>query len=294
MVTMAETAVAHRPPPAAIPNTPPGLSAEQIEFFHEHGYVGPLTLCPPEEMAEMREWIDSEDFLNHPSPIYGLGPSGPRGARVLRDWHLVYRRMHWLCTHPVAAAAMGSILGPDLLLWRSQFIYKEANGWPVAWHQDLGFPGPRLIPALKPVKNVSAWIAIDRAGLDNGCVWFVPGSHKNKIERRMTKAEGNEPGLMGRHYTIEYVIDTSIAVPMVVEPGQFFLFSESTLHGSPPNPSDKRRLGLALRATTPEVFVYENQDVDGQGFNLDKWACVMMSGEDRYGRNRIVEPQFID
>ena len=88
-----------------------------------------MTLCTPEEMADPREWIDREDFLSRPSPIYGTRPCG----RVLRDWHVVYPRMHWLCTHPVVAA--GLIFGPDLLLWRSQFMAKEPRSRiPVAWH----------------------------------------------------------------------------------------------------------------------------------------------------------------
>ena len=291
MASMAQAIAAPEQPQRVVRSNTPGLTPEQIEFYEQNGFVGPLTLCTPEEMAELRDWIDREDFLSRPSPIYG---TRPRGQRVLRDWHLVYSRMHWLCTHPVVAAAMGSIFGPDLLLWRSQFMAKEPRSRaPVAWHQDLGFPGALMRPALNPVKNISAWVAIDQADIDNGCVWLVPGTHKQKIEVRMGKADPNELGMFGRQYKLEYVCDVRSAVPMVLKPGQFFLFSESTLHGSPPNPSPRRRNGIALRATTPEVKVYEGQTEDGQAFSLQHWACVMLSGEDRYGYNKVIEPDFI-
>jgi chlorinating enzyme len=291
MATMAQTIAAPEWPTTAPRSNTPGLTPEQIEFWEENGYLGPLTLCTPEEMADLREWIDREGFLSRPSPIYG---TRPRGQRVLREWHLVYSRMHWLCTHPVVAAAMGSIFGPDLMLWRSQFMAKEPRSRvPVAWHQDLGFPGALMRPALNPVKNISAWIAIDPADIDNGCVWVVPGTHKKKIEVRMSKAGPNELGLFGRQYKLEYIYDVSSAVPMVLEPGQFFLFNESTLHGSPPNPSPRRRNGIAVRVTTPDVKVYEGQTQDGQAFDLAKWACVMMSGEDRFGVNKVIDPEFI-
>jgi len=289
-MTMAQAAAVQDRHSAALSNTP-GLTPEQIESYEQNGFVGPLTLCSPEEMAELRDWIDAEDFLSRPSPLYG---AGRRGMAVLRDWHLVYRRIQAMCTHPVLTASMASLMGPDLLLWRTQFMLKEARvGKPVAWHQDLGFPGHLLMPALKPVKNISAWIAIDRADLENGCVWCVPGTQKERLPFQMGKTGENERGLFGRQYKIEYVVDTAKAVPMVLEPGQYFLFSESTLHGSTHNPSPRRRTGVAIRVTTPEVKVYEGQTLDGQGYNLDNWGCVLMSGADRYGYNKMIDPQYI-
>jgi chlorinating enzyme len=269
-----------------------GLTAEEIDFYERNGYVGPLELCSEEKMLELRDWMDGTGMFTPGgvSPIYG---SAHGGRACMRDWHLVYRRMYELCTHPALSESMAAVMGPDLVLWRSQFQYKDAGQGPVAWHQDLGFPGHLLRPALNPVKNISAWIAIEEATLANGCVRVVPGTHKGYIERRIKTAERGE-GLFGRRYGLEYVVDTSNAVAMVMRPGQFFLFSESALHGSTANPTRKRRLGLSVRVTTPDVKVYEGQTVDGTGYNLERYACVMMRGEDRYAYNKYVVPEFID
>jgi non-haem Fe2+, alpha-ketoglutarate-dependent halogenase len=266
-----------------------GLTQEQIAFYEENGYVGPLDLCSESEMARMRNWIDDTGFLDGPSPIYGPGPGG---QRMLRDWHLVYREMLELCTHPALVASMSALFGPDLVLWRSQFQYKDAGQGPVAWHQDLGFPGHQLRPALNPAKNISAWIAIDEATLANGCVRLVPGTQKRHLDRRMSQAQSGE-GLFGRRYRVEYVVNTREAVALVMRPGQFFLFSESLLHGSTANPTDKRRLGLSIRVTTPDVKIYEGQTVDGQGLSLEYYGAVQMAGEDRYGHNRYIDPALI-
>jgi len=266
-----------------------GLTAEQVRFYEENGYVGPLELCSEEEMDSIRKWIDATGFLDVSSPIYGPMPGGQRS---LRDWHLVYREMLDLCTHPALAATMSAIMGPDLVLWRTQFQYKDAGQGPVAWHQDLAFPGHLLRPALEPVKNISAWIAIDNATLANGCVRLVPKTHKRHLERRMIQAENGE-GLFGRRYRVEYVVDTREAVAMVCRPGQFFLFSESLLHGSTANPTKQRRLGLSIRVTTPDVKIYEGQTVDGQGLSLEHYGAIMMCGEDRFGHNRYTDPESI-
>lgn len=272
-----------------------GLTPEQVEFFEENGYIGPLTVMSEDEMGEFREWLDTLGFLDGPSPLYAMGPD--YGHRILRDWHLVYPRMLELSMHPAIVEAMASLMGPDLVLWRSQFQYKDVGSGPVAWHQDLGFPGHLFRPAIDPVKNISAWVAIDEADLTNGCVRIVPGSHKAEIERRMARVGPEDKGLFGRRYKVEYVVDTSTAVPLVMKPGQFFIFNESSLHGSTGNPTKRRRLGFSTRVTTPEVKIYEGQDIDGQGFPLEKYRPVLIRGEDRYGYNNIVpagELEFVE
>lgn len=265
-----------------------GLTPEQVKFYEENGYVGPLELCSEEEMLALRDWMDASGMFDpsFESPIYGRAPSG---RACMRDWHLVYRKMYDLCTHPALTESMAAVMGPDLVLWRTQFQYKDAGGPPVAWHQDLGFPGHLLRPALNPVKNISAWIAIEKTTVANGCVRVIPGTHKMHLERRIKQAERGQ-GLFGRRYGLEYVVDVSKAVAMELNPGQFFLFSESMLHGSTANPTKKRRLGLSVRVTTPDVRVYENQTIDGTGYDLQNFACVLMRGEDRYGYNRYLVP----
>ncbi|MEM9388110.1 MAG: phytanoyl-CoA dioxygenase family protein [Pseudomonadota bacterium] len=176
------------PPPPPTPGELDqfGLTAQQVRFFEDNGCVGPITLCSPAEAARIRRWIDRTGFLHTASPIYASG--SPRGGAEARDWHLVYPEVHALCTHPSMVAVMRALLGPDLLLWRSQFMRKEAGASALAWHQDGSFPGGKMIPALDPAKTVSAWLAIDSAQVDNGCVWVVPGSHKGELEYERREA----------------------------------------------------------------------------------------------------------
>ncbi len=263
------------------------LTDEQIEFFEQNGYLGPLKAVSVEEMEELVAWMDETGFLDEPSPLYGRPI--PSEKHVLRDWHLVYRQIYDICTHPAIVQAMCDLMGEDLVLWRSQFTLKYPGQGPVAWHQDLGFPGHKFQPALNPARNLSSWMSMNGATIQNGCVRVVPGTHTARLERQMGKAEKGK-GLFGRGYAVQYVVDTSTAVPIVLEPGEFFLFNEKTLHGSTDNMSDDRRLGLATRVTTPDVRIYEDQTIDGQSFPLDKHGCVLIHGEDRFGYNRMIDP----
>lgn len=264
-----------------------GLTAEQVAHFEQHGYLGPLTLCSEEEMGRIRRWIDRSGFMHRASPIYGT--ASPRGSAEARDWHLVLPEIHELCTHPGLVAVMEALLGPDLLLWRSQFMRKESGGAALGWHQDGSFPGQTVVPAVSPMKTISAWIAVDEASVDNGCVWVIPDTHKETLDYVRRDVDRGQ-GLFGRGFEIDYVVSPDRAIPMVLKPGQFMVFDCQTLHGSSHNPSPWRRLGLAIRYTSTDVKVYENQKVDGQGYPLDRFGCLVVRGEDRCGRNVIVQP----
>jgi non-heme Fe2+,alpha-ketoglutarate-dependent halogenase len=79
---------------------------------------------------------------------------------------------------------------------------------------------------------------------------------------------------------------------MEMAPGQFVIFLAKCIHGSFPNTSDQTRLGYASRYIAPSVKVYENVDSlseFGDTISLDYHGCVLVSGEDRYGYNRIYE-----
>jgi chlorinating enzyme len=264
-----------------------GLTAEQVAHFERHGYLGPLTLCSEEEMGRIRRWIDRSAFMHRASPIYGT--ASPRGSAEARDWHLVLPEIHELCTHPGLVLVMEALLGPDLLLWRSQFMRKESGGAALGWHQDGSFPGQTVVPAVSPMKTISAWIAVDEASVDNGCVWVIPDTHKETLDYVRRDVDRGQ-GLFGRGFEIDYVVSSDRAIPMALKPGQFMVFDCQTLHGSSHNPSPWRRLGLAVRYTSTDVKVYENQTVDGQGYPLDRFGCLVVRGEDRCGQNVIVQP----
>jgi non-heme Fe2+,alpha-ketoglutarate-dependent halogenase len=265
-----------------------GLTLAQVEFYEQQGYLGPFELCSEAEMTRIRAWIDATGFLDvdATSPIYGAPPPG---ERMVRDWHLVYPEILGLCTHPAILDRVAAIKGDDLVLWRSQFQYKGPGDGPMAWHQDLSFPGPHLLPALHPVRNISAWIAIDEATVANGCVHLVP-PHSRHLQRRLAPVT-SRPAVRSRP-AIEYIVDTGNAIPMALRPGEFFLFSESLLHGSAGNPTLRRRLGLSVRFTTPDVRIYPGQTSDGQGLSLANYGAILVSGEDRYGLNAYIEPEF--
>lgn len=256
------------------------LSPETIAFYEKNGYVGPFDLEAPELVKAARQIVD-EVCAVKTSPVYGVDSR--------RDWHLVSRPIYDLCTHPAIVERLVALLGEDILLWRTQLFYKKPGDGVTLWHQDYNFPGPFHVPSIDPAVTITAWIALDPATIENGCVELVAGSHKEG--RLETVKDAGTEGIFGRNYRLARPIgDDDEIAKMTLEPGQFFLFSNLLVHGSGPNEAEISRLGIAARFTSTDVRVYPNASTDGQGMSLDNYGCILVHGENRYDHNRMRKP----
>lgn len=239
------------------------LSKEQVAQFHRDGYLSPLTFCSPDEMADLRGRLEAEVFEKI-SPHKGCG--------FMQSRHLDSRLVWEICSHPSIVEKMASIMGPDLILWRSNFFNKTPGAKSIPWHQDFNYW------PLDPALNISAWLAIDRATVANSCVQIIPGSHRKIVPHI---AAGDEYQFKERAHPDHY--DEGKAEMLELEPGQFFLFNERTLHFSEPNSSDERRTGLAVRVTVPFVKVHHDELFEAH-------RNIVLCGNDYMGFNKLQEP----
>ena len=218
----------------SMPNSNHKLSQDEMDQFRKQGYLGPYTLCSPEDMLKMQPQI--EQILETDAPDH---------KNRVHNRHLDFPLIHHLATHPTIVERMASLYGPDLLLWRTNFFVKEPGAKEIPWHQDFNYW------PLEPPTVISAWIAIDSATLENSCLQIVPGSHRKVIPH----VKATSDMAFGQMGDLDFV-DTSNFVNLEMQPGEFVLFNERTLHHSEMNRSDKRRIGLAVRAIVPIVKVF--------------------------------------
>ena len=243
------------------------LTRQERKFFEKNGYVGPFSICSPEEMDSIRKRIDTE-VLPCPS-IYHSKPGQSR--------HLDKRVIFDLCSQPAIVDRVADLMEGNVVLWRSNFFVKPPGGNAVPWHQD-GTYWP-----IEPKINVTAWLAIDPATAENSCVRVIPGTHKQFFPDSHFENQDERDRFELTHRThLEYV-EVDKAVNMVLKPGEFFLFSETILHASNLNRSSMRRLGLPIRYTRPDVKVDHDRVCRHH-------HCILLCGHDRHGLNRYGKP----
>ncbi len=149
------------------------LSAEELWRFHNDGFVVPDCRLPQDVVAEMREAYDellsanpgfSSDFMLGPH----LETTGAQGVRGSRRWLS-------FVTRPELLDMVEQLIGEDIILWGTTIFGKPAHGGKATpWHQDGAYY------PIRPLETLSIWIALDDAVPDNGCMRFIPGSHKDR------------------------------------------------------------------------------------------------------------------
>ena len=240
-------------------SAPAVLSGAEMARFRRDGYLGPYSLCSPAEMAELRPAI--EQVLD----------SDPARGNHVHNRHLDSRAVYNLATRPEIVERMACLYGPDLLLWRTNFFVKNRGSKAIPWHQDFNYW------PLEPPVIVSAWIAVDPSTRQNGNLQVIPGSHRSIVPHveATPDVQFNEMADAGYY-------DARDLTDLEMQPGEFILFNERTLHHSEANHSALRRIGLAVRAIIPIVKVLE--------YDSEDHTLQVIHGSDTMGFNRLAPP----
>ncbi len=181
--------------------------------------------------------------------------------------HVIFRFANEIVRHRSILDAVETILGPDIMVWGATFFIKEPHSPSyVSWHQDLRYWGLDNEDG-----QVSAWVALSPVTVENGCMRFIPGSHKGElVDHHDTFSQTN---FLTRGQEADIEIDESKVVHVPLEPGQASFHHGKLLHASAPNRSNERRIGFAINYIAPHV----RQLVAKEDF------AMLVRGEDRFG-----------
>jgi non-heme Fe2+,alpha-ketoglutarate-dependent halogenase len=290
------------------------LSTNEVQQFNHDGFIGPYDALGFEELSVLRNKFESILANDSYSPLYQR-KSG-------RDWHLIAPELLNIIKHSEIVERLKCLLSPNLMLWRSQLFHKAPGDGPLHWHQALLFSGEEygrekhsLIPPEKSRDysdwfDITVWVAIDDATADNGAVALAKGTHRTRYPivkvPFLESAFGHMVGanlertkdiarlehlrqLKANQSTFDPIPEQSEIHLMEMKAGQFFIFNERTMHSSGRNVSQRRRLGMNFRITTPDVVVYpfrrDGDFLDGEDYDISRHGCILLSGEDHFKEN---------
>ncbi|WP_321896924.1 phytanoyl-CoA dioxygenase family protein [Burkholderia cepacia] len=240
---------------------PKVLSNTQVEQYRSEGFVSPLDAFSAKDAAEFLARM--EDLENREPNLWARSKVKP---------HLLMMWLNDLMRNPTILDAVEDVLGPDVLVWATgHFDKKPRDPSFVSWHQDGTYWG------LSEPSVVTAWVALTPSNRANGCMRVIPGSHhQGQLPHRDTDNKNN---LLSRGQDVEVEVNEAQAVDLELRPGQFSLHHVMLVHGSEPNSSDTRRLGIPIRYVAANVRQIS-------GF---KDSATLVRGTDKY-QNFIAEP----
>ncbi len=224
-------------PPAALP----ALSPEQIAFFHENGFLSLPHLLSPDEVEWMRDvydrLFDARAGRESGDP-FDLGGADEDGkAAALPQIFGPDRYAPELETARFRDAALRiarQLLGPDAAPTGDHAILKpEGTGSPTPWHQDEAYWNPNF-----EYNSVSFWIPLQEATPQNGCLYFLPGSHRWEILPH--QSIGGDSRVHGLEL-VENGVDLPGAVACPLAAGGATIHLNRTLHYAGPNKTNAPR-----------------------------------------------------
>jgi ectoine hydroxylase-related dioxygenase (phytanoyl-CoA dioxygenase family) len=224
------------------------LLDEQVAFYHEHGYLAGVKILEDRQIHWLRRELEPFFKPDHDGRElwyeYHTNES-PDPEKVLFHalgaWRIA-PGFHDVLWHPAFTTAASQLLGGAVRFWHDQLFCKPArHGGVVAWHQDYSY-WVRTVP----MQHLTCWIGLDDSTRENGCVHYVPGSHKWTL-LPITGLAGNMEAIR-EVLTPQQWDEFNNPVAIELKAGECSFHHPLMVHGSFENRTDRPRRATVINA----------------------------------------------
>ena len=236
------------------------LSDEQVEFFTENGYLSGVKLLDEKQIEKIKNELAEVADPKHPAhelfyEFHSNESSDPSSIlfHALGAWRIA-SSLHDVLWNPRFLIAASQLLGnAPIRFWHDQIFWKPAKqGGVVAWHQDYSYWTRTL-----PIAHLTCWCGLDDSTKENGCLQYIPGSHKWGLLPKPVIA-GELEGIK------DFLNDEQkkkFAEPSYAEvkAGEAIFHHSLTLHGSGANASAKPRRAFVVNVFADGVVSDSNE-----------------------------------
>jgi ectoine hydroxylase-related dioxygenase (phytanoyl-CoA dioxygenase family) len=228
------------------------LRDDQVEAFHQHGFIAPVRMLDDAQADALRESL--ADLMDPAHPGHALfyefhSNESPDPSKVLFHALGAWRispAFHDLLWNPAFLVPASQLLGGSVRFWHDQLFCKPArHGGVVAWHQDYSY-----WTRTTPMAHLTCWIALDDVTRENGCLQYVPGSHRWPL-MPITGLAGDMDAI--RRALTPSQRDEFVPIPIELRCGEAAFHHPLMVHGSEANGSDRPRRGAVLNVVLDGV-----------------------------------------
>jgi len=234
---------------------------EQIASYRDNGFVVIEDFLSPDELDVWRKAvmqavaerggrkipgkdirIGEDDGINEDGDYYGKVFD-----QLLNLWQTNDAVKELMLDERIGKMASLLSGAEGIRIWHDQALFKRPWANPTAWHLDTPFW------SFSDRKAISIWVALDDATFQNGCLYFIPGSHqgtkfdKISIGRNMDSIFDVYP---------QYVKAPTVAAPM--KAGSCSFHNGLTIHGAGANMTNAWRRAMTC-AYMPDGNVFNGE-----------------------------------
>lgn len=255
------------------------INDADVAAFHDQGFLIVPGLASPEDVEALR--ADALHICRGGYPHEKLATMPPETSddEALRNFLCIHfphkisqlMRETGVC-HQGIAHVLSRIIGPDVKCMQSMLFIKPPGFQGQAWHQDEIY-----IPT-RDQSLTGAWIALDDATVENGCLYVLPGSHKGILYDQRPHEDPDEFDSAPESHGF----DESAEIPVEVKAGDVVFFNGYLLHRSRKNRSQVYRRVLVNHYMNAWSLLPWQQREGETAARADYRDIIMVSGEDPY------------
>ncbi len=228
------------------------LTDEQVADFCRDGYLNYGIVLTEDETRALRDGLkrcmagDSPQAAESQNNISWGKSQGLEVVQIVNIWQAEDAFLKHLYHEKIVPLAAQLIGCETLRVWHDQIQVKPARvGGPTIWHQDHPY-----WPIIQPADLVSAWVALEDADEENGCMSFVKGSHRwgPKNGGTIGSITEGDKNLWGPSYDSVWIPEGESVevIPAPVKAGGVAFHHCLTWHGAPLNRSERPRPAIAV------------------------------------------------
>ncbi len=237
------------------------LTKEQIDHYHQYGYVSNIRLLDEWQIDRLNEELSQIADPAHPGNnlFYQFASNESTDVNTvlfhaLGAWRIT-KGFHDVLWNPAFVMAASQLLGNKAVrFWHDQLFCKPAlHGGVVAWHQDYSY-----WTRTAPLQHLTCWVGLDDATTENGCLYYVPYSqHWGLLDK--PELAGDMAGLMD--YLTEEQKAQFKPIPIELRKGYASFHHPLMVHGSYANKSDRSRRAFVLNAFADGTLSNSNDEL---------------------------------
>lgn len=197
-----------------------GLTDEQVAAYRRDGFLAVEALYAPDEMLQWKQTI----LATLEEDVYESGS----GVRVWMS-DVIDPKLRQAAADPHVVRILTQLIGPNVEFLSAKAVFKNAEtSFASPWHQDWFYWGG--------ASKMSIWIALDDATPENGCLKFIPGSHRKVFPKKVVDGEN---AFVNRIEQTD--LDGLPEVTVALKRGDAAFFHDLAVHSSHPNVSGADR-----------------------------------------------------
>lgn len=237
------------------------LTEDQIQSYRDNGFIVIENFLSPEELEHWRKAVNSavEERAGIKIPGKNIKTGEADGINEDSDYFAkVFDQLLnlWQTNETVKAMMTDQRIGKmavqlsgadGIRIWHDQALIKRPWANPTAWHLDTPFW------SFSDRRAISIWVALDDATLENGCLFFIPGSNNTTGFDKITIGR-NMDGIFDKYPQLRSL--KSVAAPM--KAGSCSFHNGLTVHGANANMTSGFRRAMTC-AYMPDGNVFNGE-----------------------------------